>query len=427
MSSMSTSTTRRGQSGARPPRVPRCCSAAAHLARKAVGGANIGLMVIVLVAASVRPAAAQQTVSEVLSFLMTNRSIPTDDFVRDDQAAAATRDTISEFLLAELSTLPVSTSAGGFTYRLDPALGTVTRSSDSFGPFFTERSLTSGAKRSSFGVSYQSSIFVNVDGRDLRNGTLVSTASRLRGDSVPFDAETISLRIRTDTMTVSGNIGLADRLDLSAAIPLVRLRLSGQRIDTYRGREFIQATGTVTASGIGDAVIRAKYNVLRQGGSGLAIGGEGRLPTGNKDNLLGAGRATIKPRLIASVETGRVSLDGDIGYAFGGLSDELAYNGAVTIIAVPRLTVIAEVLGRRLESFGRLTETTVTHPRLAGVDTIRLTGVEAATQRVVAVAGFKWNIGGTWLVTANILRPLTTAGLNARWVPTVAVDYSFGR
>ena len=111
--------------------------------------------------------------------------------------------------------------------------------------------------------------------------------------------ETVSLRIRTDTITVSGSVGLADRLDVGAAVPLVRLTLSGQRIDTYRGREFIQATGSATASGIGDAVVRAKYNVLRRGGSGLAIGGEGRLPTGNGTTCLApAGRH--QPRLIAS-------------------------------------------------------------------------------------------------------------------------------
>ena len=396
------------------------------MVRKAAGGANIGLLAVFLVAASVQPAAAQQTISEVLSFLVTNRSIPTDDFVRDEQAAAATRDAISGYLLAELATLPIRTSAGGFTYRLNPALGTVLRSSDSFGPFFTERALTAGARLSSFAVSYQSASFASVDGRDLRDGTLVSTASTLRGASEPFDVETVSLRIRTDTITVSGNVGLTDRLDVSAAVPLVRLTLSGQRIDTYRGREFIQATGSAVASGIGDAVIQAKYNVLRRERSGLAIGGESRLPTGDEENLLGAGEATIKPRLIASFETPRLSLSGDIGYALGGLSDGLEYNGAVTINSSPRLTVVAEVLVRRLDAFGRLVETTEPHPRLAGVDTIRLTGVQEATQRVVAVAGFKWNIRGTWLVAANILRPLTDAGLNARWVPTVSFDYSFG-
>ena len=427
MISTSESTPRRVQPPPRESGAHQHGARAAYAVREAAGSLGIGMLAIVLVAASVQPAASQQTISEVLSFLVTNRSIPTDDFVRDEQAAAATRDAISGFLLAELATLPISTSAGGFTYRLNTALGTVMRSSDSFGPFFTERSLTAGAGRLSFGVSYESSIFANVDGRDLRDGTLVSTASTLRGAAEPFDVETVSLRIRTDTITASGTIGLADRLDVSAAIPLVRLTLSGQRIDTYRGREFIQATGSATASGIGDAVIRAKYNVLRQGGSGLAIGGEGRLPTGNEDNLLGAGEVAFKPQLIASVETPRMSLNGDIGYAFGGLSAELEYNGAVTIIAVPRLTIVAEVLGRRLESFGRLAETTVPHPRLAGVDTIRLTGVQEATHRVVAVAGFKWNLGGTWLVAANILRPLTSAGLNAQWVPTVSFDYSFRR
>src|SRR5262245_43687552 len=89
-------------------------------------------------------AEAQQSISDVLSFLVTNRSIATDDFVRDDAAADATRDAIAGFLQLELATLPISSSAGGFTYRLNPDLGTVMRSSDSFGPFFTERSLTAG-------------------------------------------------------------------------------------------------------------------------------------------------------------------------------------------------------------------------------------------------------------------------------------------
>jgi hypothetical protein len=391
------------------------------------GGAFIALIALILMGASARPAAGQQSISDVLSFLVTNRSIPTDDFVRDEQAAAATRDTISSLLLSELAALPISTSAGGFAYRLNPGLGSVERSTDSFGPFFTERSLTVGKGLASFSASYQRAIFVDIDGHDLRDGSLVSTASALRGDAQPFDVETMSLNIHTDTVTLAGNYGATDRLDLSAAVPFVKLTLTGQRIDSYRGRALIQATGSATASGLSDIVVRAKYNVIRRGGSGLAIGGESRLPTGNKENLLGAGEATIKPRAIASVETARVALHADVGYSFGGLADELDYNGAVTIIAVPRLTLIGEILGRRLESFGKLAETTTPHPRLSGVDTIRLTGVQEASDRILAVAGFKWNVTGTWLISANILRPVTTTGLNARWVPTVSFDYSFGR
>jgi len=377
------------------------------------------------VVASAAPAAAQQTVSEVLSFLLTNRSIPTGDFVQDARAAAATRDTISTFLLVELGTLPVTSSASAFTYRLDRNLGTVVRSSDSFGPFLAERSLTSGLLRGSLALTYQAASFDTVDGRSLTDGTLVATASRLRGVAQPFDVEALSLDLDTKTMTLVGNLGVADRFDIGVALPFVSLSLNGRRVDTYRGTALVQATGSASASGPGDLLIRGKYNVLRRTGSGLAVGGEVRLPTGDAQNLLGTGEASIKPRVIASVERDRVALHGDFGYTMGGLADELDYGGAITVTGTPRLTLVGEIAGRRLSSAGRLTETTEPHPALVGVDTIRLTSVEGATERLVGLVGFKWNIAATLLLSANVMRPFTSAGLNARWMSTVALDYSF--
>ena len=373
--------------------------------------------------ASATPAAAQQTVSQVLAFLLTNRSIPTGDFVQDARAAEATRDTISTFLLVELATLPVTSSASAFTYRLDRNLGTVVRSSDSFGPFLVERSLTAGLLRGSLALSYQSASFDTIDGRSLKDGTLVATASRLRGDAQPFDVEAVSLDIHTNTVTLLGNIGVTDRLDIGAALPVVAGSMTGRRVDPYRSTELGQASAS--ASGPGDFLIRGKYNVLRSTGSGLAIGGEARLPTGNEQNLLGTGEASIKPRLIASLERDRVAIHGDIGYTIGGLSDELVYGGAITVLGTSRLTLVGEITGRRLASAGRLTETTEAHPTLAGVDTIRLTGVPRATERVAAAIGFKWNVAATLLLSANVVRPLTSAGLNARWISTFALDYSF--
>jgi hypothetical protein len=44
-----------------------------------------------------------------------------------------------------------------------------------------------------------------------------------------------------------------------------------------------------------------------------------------------------------------------------------------------------------------------------------------------AVAGFKWNVGGVWLLHANVLLPITDGGLTARAIPTLAIDYSFAR
>jgi hypothetical protein len=382
-------------------------------------------LVLALQGLTTRPASAQQSVTDVLSFLLTNRSVQTADFEQDQQAALATRDTISRLLLVELATLPLSSSASGFSYRLNSALGTFERSSDSFGPFFCERSLTSGGGRVSLGLAYQDVTFDNIEGRNLRDGTLVAIASTLRGDAQPFDVETLALRIHTKTMTLSGNYGVSDRLDVGAALPFVAIDVSGQRVDTYRGSQFQQATASISATGPGDLLLRTKYNLIRHGASGVTLGVEGRLPTGNDQNLLGTGRAAIKPLLIGSLERDRVTFHGDVGYSVGGRSDEVDWRGAVTVVGGRRLTLIGEIDSRWIASLGRLTDVTEPRPGLVGVDTTRLSSVRDGAERIVLLAGFKWNVVSTWLLSSSVTRAATTVGLNARWTPMLTIDYAF--
>jgi hypothetical protein len=372
-----------------------------------------------------RAALAQQTIGDVLSFLLTNRSIPTDDFVQDARAAAAMRDAMTQFLLAELTTLPISSPSSGFTYRLDPALGASVRSTETFGPFFTQRSLTVGRRQISFGVGYQRADYRDIDGRSLRDGTLVATASRLTVEPDPFDVETLSLRLRTQTTTVTANVGLTDRLDVAAAVPFVRLTLDGTRVDTYRGTRLVQAAALASASGPGDVVVRANYNVLRFGASGLSAGAEVRLPTGNRDNLLGSGDLTVTPRAIGSVEYGRVGVHGHVGVTAGGTARETSYAAAVTVAGTDRLTLVGEVVGRRISSGGRLVETAEPHPTLAGVETIRLSSTTAPSTRAVLVAGCRWNVASRLLFSVSVVRPLTSQGLTAAWTPTAMFDYAF--
>jgi hypothetical protein len=89
-------------------------------------------------------------------------------------------------------------------------------------------------------------------------------------------------------------------------------------VDTYRGRSSVQAAASGTSPGPGDLILRTKYNLVRQGASGLALGAEATLSTGDEQNLLGSGNTTITPRAIVSYEESRAAVHGTAGYTFGG-------------------------------------------------------------------------------------------------------------
>ena len=171
---------------------------------------------------------------------------------------------------------------------------------------------------------------------------------------------------------------------------------------------------------------RAKYNLWHESNTAFAVVAEGRLPTGRTEDLLGAGRYTFRPRLIVSHDGDRVTMNGDIGYVFGSFSDEFDYGLGMTGMPNSRVTIVGELVGRRLSDAARLTEVAAPHPLLAGVETIRLTASPHSTNRVVAVAGIKCNLAAAWLVTANVSHFLSDSGLTPGWVPAVSLEYSFG-
>jgi hypothetical protein len=55
-----------------------------------------------------------------------------------------------------------------------------------------------------------------------------------------------------------------------------------------------------SAEGIGDMVVRGKYNFLRNGPTGMAAAVDWRLPTGKEEDLLGSGATQVKMYLIAA-------------------------------------------------------------------------------------------------------------------------------
>jgi hypothetical protein len=303
------------------------------------------------------------------------------------------------------------------------------RASDSFGPFFAERGLTAGAGQVSVGLTTRFASFTHLDGHDLRDGTLVTSGNWFRDEAAPFDVERLTLRLSARTLTGFANVGITDRLDVGVALPFVSLSLRGLRENTYRGQAQVQARADADATGIGDMAVRAKYRIVdAPSTAAVAALFEVRLPTGDADNLLGSGEASARALGIASFDVGRgVGIDFNAGVTWGGLANELQYRSAVSVSAAPRVTLVGELLGRRVDGVGEITSARAPHPTFGGVDTIRLIAVGDSTHNATALGGVKWNVAGTWLISASVSRQLGDRGLRSGAVAQVGLDFAWIR
>ena len=367
---------------------------------------------------------AQDTLRDVFTFLMTNQAVQTGDFERDRAAAETARDTLARSLLINLTSAPIGASSGGFLYRLNPELGTVERASETFGTLFVERALTSGAGNVLLGVSGTTASYRRLNGLTLDDGSFLTVANRFRDESQPFDTEALTMNLSASTMTMFASVGVTDAFDVGVAVPVVRVKVDGERVNVYRGSSFVQAAANGTASGLADVALRAKYAFVQTRSGSIAGAGELRLPTGDDENLLGSGSTSWRVMAVASVEHGIASLHANGGIARGGLSNEAFFAGALSVAVHPRATFTGEVLHRRVSDLHDFSLTAAPHPTAIGVDTYRLTSGIEGTELWTAITGVKWNVGDTVVIGGHLLWSLTDRGLTARVTPTVAVEYS---
>lgn len=350
---------------------------------------------------------------------------------------------LNDSLRGQLSNVPLPSPAGGFTFRFDPTLGAFTRSTDSFGPIYSQRADTTGRGKITIGASYSRFTFDSLDGRDLNNGDLKvtfvhePTCQIVAPPGVPcpfaFERDTITARIKvgitSDVFVVSGTYGIFDNLDVSIALPIIRtqIRLTGiatiDRIGTgnenpptthrfENGSDALTVHAADESTGVGDLVLRAKYNFLRTTPVLLAAGLDLRLPSGSVDNLRGLGTVVVSPVFIASTQpffgiSPHVNLGAHLSADTNKADHEFYYNVGFDWSIVRPLTFAFDVLGRRIINNHRLEA-----GQASG-------GTRIADSNILdASLGVKVNVWKNVLGVANVLLPLNRTGLrdNAAWL-----------
>ena len=364
----------------------------------------------------------------------------------------------------QLSQLPFASPASGFVFSFNPSLGVVSRSTESFGPILTERADTIGRHKLFLGVSYQYFDFDKVDGVDLRNFGAVFHHEPIPGNFV-FANDIVSTTNRVDLkvhqVTAVATFGVTNRLDVSVAVPIVDVRMGVASAATivsfenpccihnfaipspYPSHETVLSnsealfTNASSALGIGDVVVRGKYQALKGEKAGLAFGVDVHAPTGDAKNFLGSGTAGVRPFAVFSYAA-RVSPHASVGYLWNGqsilagnittgttahLPDVVTYSAGADAGLTHRLTLAVDFIGQSLRKATEITPATfvdfrgVSHANIA-------TSTGTINQASVAVGG-KANLVGRLIFSADVLFRVNDAGLHSKPVPLAGLSYTF--
>jgi hypothetical protein len=207
-----------------------------------------------------------------------------------------------------------------------------------------------------------------------------------------------------------------------------------------------------SVTGLGDVVVRAKYEFYEGERLGLAGGLEARLPTGDEENFIGSGTLGLKPFVVASYRA-RVSPHAEVGYELNGnslLYGDFIETPTVTKSALPsrflyvagadveitrRITAAFDLYGQRifgtsqLQS-GQLTDFGACNDSNCGVVTpgsaIPTSLLKNGDISIVdASLGAKVRLFRHLLFTGNVLLKLNDSGLRAKVVPLAGLSYTF--
>ena len=365
----------------------------------------------------------------------------------------------STALVGQLVSVPLPSPASGFTYQFDASLGVFQRTTQSFGPILADRAETIGARRVAVGFAFQRFTFDTVEGLDLGKVPAVFTHDNafLRGGREDVVATTNTIEASVAQATTFVTMGITDRFDISVAVPLVRNSLKVvsdatiHRLGTTNELThfFRQANGDVgvrrlftavgSATGVGDLMVRVKHTARRSASSGVAIGLDVRIPTGDEMDLLGSGAPGLQPFGIWSATYGKVSPHVNASYKWNGASvlagnpargesadfpDQAGYAAGMDVSVNPRVTFAFDVLGRyiidaerlRLETFHALDDRSV-FPNIVFT--------RESMHNLSGAFGLKASLLDRLLLDVNLLFTLDDNGLRDKVTPLIGIEYAF--
>lgn len=339
--------------------------------------------------------------------------------------SAAQINQLNQNISTQVATFPFSSFAGGFTFEFDPALGTFVKTTESSGPFFAERANTLGAGRFNVQASYTFFKYDTFEGTGLDS---LGARALHEPDVLPppdqrtsFELDEILLDVDVDLkvqiLALSTTYGINERLDVGILLPVVKVDM---RVDSRAsvavspsnpfptahqfGPEAPDDSASDSATGLGDVLLRAKYQWLKGDAGNLAAALLVKTQTGDERDFLGTGDVTVRPFLAYSRSLGTLTPHVNLGYEVN--LDDHRKNSVEYVVGfdylLSKVTLAADLIGSH-----------------------ELDGDGVGDRIVSGAFGAKWAVLKDWVLSANALIPLNDSGLRSDLIASIGVQHAF--
>ncbi|HET7711011.1 MAG TPA: transporter, partial [Thermoanaerobaculia bacterium] len=335
---------------------------------------------------------------------------------------------------------PVPSSVGLVSYKFNEETGTYEKVQGSLGPLLAERATTSGRGHVNLSFSHTFSDFESFNGSDTIPLTLRHCLTSACTFGRPVDdpaltylkdviAVDVRLKLKSSVLATAVTYGLTDRVDVGVVVPYIRNDLnvltnarvivdptSNAAIHVFDPAiETPGQFGTAHALGIGDVILRGKFQVPAKLPFQTGVMADVTLPSGDKENFLGTGDLRVKGTFIVSKTSTRFSPHVNIGYELNTTNTDLSsveYRAGSEIVARPRVTLLFDLLG-------------TIQPSGDDEFRVRALGDESLIPRSVidGALGAKWQFTDRATLNFNFLMPLNDSGIRPNSVVTFGVQF----
>lgn len=332
-------------------------------------------------------------------------------------------------------------SVSSFTFDLENAV--FVRTTESLGPILAERAETIGEWKINFGVNYTEAKFKRYQGARLNNLGLefeheIEADDIDQNTGLPFDytndfiAVSIDATVEERVAAFYATLGVTSRWDVGIIVPFVVAKAKASAVASietsnaggvFGAHVFGSSSETCTVlqggnacadsnggerGGMGDVIIRTKYNFLRGDEQLVDFSALAQLamPSGDENNLLGTGQWRPLVLLILSKDLGPFTPHVNVGYEMSSVSSKwfsVPYAVGFDLRVVEQATLAFEIIGRR-----------GTYDNVKGSHTIDW------------AVGAKVNPWKTLTLIGNARFPVNNgAGVRANVIWTAGVEYTF--